>query len=71
MQHIDIIIRANGNEGYDVGWRPMQGTTAVGPPIFLAKFEASAVGRREATMFKNGMVHGIRLAGNLIEGMVR
>lgn len=67
---IEVFNRPDGKDGYVVGWAPKWGTHRTGPPIDLARFESSAIGRREAMMFKNGIVQGIRLAGNVLENAV-
>ena len=85
MQHIEVYIRAEGRDGYVVGWRPMNGAIATGPGIDLARYiidvdEDAPMAHRttyaraqrlRAETHKQGIIDGLRLAGNLISGMVQ
>lgn len=66
---IKAYVRPNGRDGYEVHWTVFSGEAMQAPPIHMATFEATKEGRREATMFKNGFEHGLRVAANVLEGM--
>ena len=58
---LEIHVQADGAAGYHVLYR-FPGH----PPVRLASFEAGTIGRREATMYKNGLRAGIRLASEFL-----
>lgn len=64
---IEVIIRPEGNAGYVVLYR-IKGYG--GSPVELSRFASTPEGRREATMYKNGLIRGIRLAAVVLADMV-
>jgi hypothetical protein len=64
-ERISVGVRAEGNAGYKVTVK-LPGAA----PLTCASFENTNEGRREANMFKRGLIMGLRLGANALEGIL-